>query len=143
MPAEGEANMRMLTAAALLAAISLMQAAQAADVYPPPAYGAAPVYQPAPVYQYPPVVGYVPPAVYPPPPAMAYGAPPAPRVYARPPGVIAAPEGPAYVVPGPVYQPGDEYVGQTVMVDDARYYRHCRWEFGYRRCYLRHKAWFW
>lgn len=135
--------MRLLTAT-LLAAMSLTTAVYAADVYPPPVYGAAPpAYQVAPVYQYPPVVGYVPPAAYAPPPAMAYGAPPAPRVYARPPGVVAAPEGPAYVVPGPVYQPGDEYIGQTVMVDDARYYRHCRWEFGYRRCYLRHKAWFW
>jgi hypothetical protein len=129
--------MRTLTLAlsAMAAIAGTPMTLHAADVYPP-AYGAAP----PPAYRPPPVAGYVPPVVYGSPPAVAYGAVP---IYPRAPGFIAAPEGPAYAVPGPVYQPGDEYAEQPVLVDDSRYYRKCWWEFGYRRCFLRHKAWFW
>ena len=131
----------LMLALSAMAAIAGASTVYAADVYPyPRAYGAAPppTYLPQP-YPPPPVYGYVPPVVYPQPPAVAYGAVPIPRA----PGFIAAPEGPTYAVPGPVYQPGDEYVEQPVLVDNSRYYRQCWWDFGYRRCYLRHKAWFW
>jgi hypothetical protein len=121
--------------------------AQAGDLALPPAYGAAPppAYGAAP----PPAYGAAPPAyVQGPPPVVAYGPPPyppatayVPPVYPR--GVITAPQGPGYVVPGPVYQPSDEYVQAPALVDARRYYRECWWEFGYRRCALRHKAWFW
>ena len=107
----------------------------AADVYPPPSYGAAP----PPAYQSPPP-GYVqapPPQVYGPPPAVAYG----PPVYARPRGVIVAPEGPAYEVSEPAYQPGDEYVQGPALVDGRRYYRECWWDWGYRRCALKPRWW--
>ena len=107
--------------------------AYAADVYPPPAYGAAPppAYQPR---------GYVqaPPPAYGPPPVVAYG----PPVYARPRGIIVAPEGPAYEVSEPAYQPGDEYVQGPALVDGRRYYRDCWWEWGYRRCALKPR-WRW
>ena len=93
---------------------------------------AADIYAPSPGY------GAAPPPAYRPPPAYGYAPPP---VYVRPPGVIAAPEGPAYVVPGPVYQPGDEYVEAPVAVDARRYYRDCWWEWGYRRCALRPRWW--
>ena len=115
------------------AVIAVASTAQAADVGPPP-YGAAPppVYGAAP----PPPPGYP----YPPPQAYGYVAPPA---YRAPPGVIAAPEGNAYVVPGPAYQGGSEYEEQPVAVDARRYYRECWWEWGYRRCALRAKTIFW
>jgi hypothetical protein len=104
--------------------------AQAGD-FAPPVYGAAP---PPAYVQGPPPVAY-------PPPQSPYGyAPPAPYP-AR--GVIASPQGPAYIVPGYAYQPGDEYVAAPALVDGTRYYRQCWYEFGQRRCSLRHKAWFW
>jgi hypothetical protein len=127
----------MLATPIVLAGI-LSIPAHAADV-PPPPYGAAP----------PPAYGAAPPPPpYGPPPAYAYPAPQAygyspPPVYRRPPGVVAAPEGPAYVVPGPAYQAGGEYEEQPVAVDARRYYRDCWWEWGFRRCALRSKYWFW
>jgi hypothetical protein len=102
----------------------LLAPAQAADIYGPPGYGRAPA--PPPAY------GYVPPPAYAPP-VVAYGAPP---------GVIAAPEGPAYIVSQPAYQPGDEYVQSPFLVDGRRYYRTCWIEWGQRRCVLR-PTWFW
>lgn len=118
----------VLSLAAVVCASSL---ANAADVYPPPAYGAAP--PPPPVYGPPPAVAYGPP------PAVAYG----PPVYARPRGIIVAPEGPAYEVNEPAYQPGDEYVQGPALVDARRYYRDCWWEWGYRRCALKSRHWRW
>jgi hypothetical protein len=126
----------MLVASIALAG-SLSVSAEAADVVPPdygpppPGYGAAP--PPPPAYGPPPAYAY---------PAPSYGYAP-PPVYGRPPGVIAAPEGPAYVVPGPAYQAGGEYEEQPVGVDARRYYRECWWEWGYRRCAVRSKYWFW
>ena len=120
----------VLSIVAVVAASSL---AHAADVYPAPAYGAAPppAYQPPP-----PAYGYAPPA-YGQPPAVAYG----PPVYGRPRGIIVAPEGPAYQVSEPAYQPGDEYVQGPALVDGRRYYRDCRIEWGYRRCVLKPRWW--
>jgi hypothetical protein len=113
---------------------SLWAPAYAADVYPPPAYGAAP----PPAYQAPPpAYGYAPPPVYGQPPVVAYG----PPVYGRPQGIIVAPEGPAYQVSEPAYQPGDEYVQGPALVDGRRYYRDCWFEWGYRRCTLRPRWW--
>jgi len=115
---------------------SLLAPAYAADVYPPPAYGAAP----PPAYQAPPpAYGYAPPPVYGQPPVVAYG----PPVYGRPQGIIVAPEGPAYQVSEPAYQPGDEYVQGPALVDGRRYYRDCWWEWGYRRCALKSRWWRW
>jgi hypothetical protein len=121
----------VLSIVAVIAALSL---AHAADVYPPPAYGAAPppAYQPPP-----PAYGYAPPPAYRQPPVVAYG----PPVYGRPPGIIVAPEGPAYQVSEPAYQPGDEYVQGPALVDGRRYYRDCWFEWGYRRCTLRPRWW--
>ena len=125
----------VLSIAAVVAASSF---AYAADNYPPPVYGAAP----PPAYQ-PPPPGYVqgppPPPLYGPPPAVAYG----PPIYARPRGIIVAPEGPAYEVSEPAYQPGDEYVQGPALVDGRRYYRDCWWEWGYRRCALKSRWWRW
>jgi hypothetical protein len=125
--------------AALLGLVAATSA-QAGDLGVPQGYyGAAPppayVQGPPPVYlqEPPPVVGYGRPR--------AYDYAPPPPYPAR--GVIAAPQGPAYVVPGPVYQPGDEYAEAPAVVDGTRYYRQCWFEFGYRRCALRHKAFFW
>jgi len=81
-----------------------------------------------------------PPAVYPAPPPYGYAPP---RVYRHPPGVIAAPEGPAYVVPGPAYHAGSEYEMMPVGIDARRYYRECQWEWGYRRCHVWSKYFFW
>ena len=121
----------VLSIVTVIAASSL---AHAADVYPAPAYGAAPppAYQPPP-----PAYGYAPPPAYGPPPAVAYG----PPVYARPPGIVVAPQGPAYQVSEPAYQPGDEYVQGPALVDGRRYYRDCWFEWGYRRCTLRPRWW--
>ena len=119
----------------IVAVVGLSSLAYAADVYPPPAYGAAP----PPAYQ-PPPPGYVqapPPPAYGPPPVVAYG----PPVYARPRGIIVAPEGPAYQVSEPAYQPGDEYVQGPALVDGRRYYRECWWDWGYRRCALKPRWW--
>jgi hypothetical protein len=121
----------------IVAAVAASSFASAADVYPPPAYGAAP----PPAYR-PPPPGYVqapPPQAYGPPPVIAYG----PPVYARPRGIIVAPEGPAYEVSEPAYQPGDEYVQGPALVDGRRYYRDCWWEWGYRRCALKSRHWRW
>ena len=112
----------VLSVIAVLSA-SALTPAYAADVFPPPAYGAAPP----------------PPAAYGPPPAVAYG----PPVYARPRGIIVAPEGPAYEVSEPAYQPGDEYIQGPALVDGRRYYRDCWWEWGYRRCVLKSRWWRW
>ncbi len=114
----------------IAAAVAASSLAHAADVYPPPIYGAAP--PPPPIY------GAAPP-VYGPPPVVAYG----PPVYARPRGIIVAPEGPAYEVSEPAYQPGDEYVQGPALVDARRYYRECWWEWGYRRCALKSRHWRW
>ena len=122
--------MRVMLACVLLAAVA--STAHAADVAPPP-YGPPP---PAYGFAPPPPPGYP----YPPPQAYGYAAPP---VYGRAPGVIAAPEGPAYVVPGPAYQAGGEYEEQPVAADARRYFRECWWEWGYRRCALRAKTIFW
>lgn len=116
---------------ACLLALVPLTTAQAGDLAPP-AYGAAP----PPAY-----VEAPPPSAYPPPPP-AYGPPP-PAYYGPPRGVIAAPQGPAYVVPGTPYQAGDEYTQGPVLVDGRRYYRECWWEWGYRRCALRARAVFW
>jgi hypothetical protein len=131
MGAQGEKPMRtaVLSVVAAIGA-SLLTPAYAADVYPPPAYGAAP---PPPYVQAPP-----PPPAYGPPPAIAYG----PPVYARPRGIIAAPEGPAYDVSQPAYQAGSEYLQGPALVDGRRYYRECWWEWGYTRCALRSR-WVW
>ncbi len=51
-------------------------------------------------------------------------------------GVITVPEGWAYVVPEPVYQPGHEYVQSPVLLD-GRHYRDCWFEWGQRRCAVR------
>jgi hypothetical protein len=131
--------MRALMLVPILLAGILSIPAHAADV-PPPPYGAAPppaygVAPPPPPYGPPPAYGY--PA---PPPAYGYAPPP---VYRRPPGVVAAPEGPAYVVPSPAYQAGSEYEEAPVAVDARRYYRDCWWEWGFRRCAVRSKYWFW
>lgn len=123
----------VLSVVVAIGASSLVPA-YAADVYPPPAYGAAPppAYQPPP-----PAYGYAPPPAYGQPPVVAYG----PPVYGRPRGIIVAPEGPAYQVSEPAYQPGDEYVQGPALVDGRRYYRDCWFEWGYRRCTLRPRWW--
>ena len=124
----------MLTAAMAIAGAALTSA-RAADNLPPPAYGNAP-----------------PPAYAAPPPAYGYAPPPAygyaPPVYAPaspyrrvPPGYVVAPEGPAYAVPAPNYQAGDEYEANEVLVDNRRYYRDCWWEWGFRRCALKPRWW--
>lgn len=118
--------MRLTLTLAAIVVAAVSTTAHAGDLLPPPAYGAAP----------PPPPGYA----YPPPQAYGYAPPPA---YRAPPGVIAAPEGNAYVVPGPAYQGGSEYEEQPVAVDARRYYRECWWEWGYRRCALRAKTIFW
>ena len=79
-------------------------------------------------------------------PGLRSGAPPpaglaGPPVYARPRGIIVAPEGPAYEVSEPAYQPGDEYVQGPALVDGRRYYRECWLEWGYRRCALKPRWW--
>ena len=95
-----------LIGAALLATLT---SAQAADVYAPPPYRA-------------PRAAYVaPPPVY------------GPVVVERPLGVITVPQGWAYVVPQPAYQPGHEYVQSPVLLDASRY-RHCWHEWGQLRC---------
>jgi hypothetical protein len=109
-----------------LATLGLTAMAQAADVYRPPAYGRATA-PPQPAY------GSAPPPAYAPPPVVAYGAAP---------GVVAAPEGPAYIVSQPTYQPGGEYVQGPFLVDARRYYRDCWFEWGQLRCVLRPR-WFW
>ena len=121
----------VLSIASVVTASSL---ACAADNYPPPSYGAAP----PPAYQ-PPPRAYVqaPPPAYGPPPAVAYG----PPIYARPRGIIVAPEGPAYEGSQPAYQPGDEYIQGPALVDGRRYYRDCWFEWGYRRCILKPRWW--
>jgi hypothetical protein len=80
------------------------------------------------------------PSVHPAPPPYGYTPP---RVYRHPPGVIAAPEGPAYVVPGPAYHAGSEYEMMPIGIDARRYYRECQWEWGYRRCHVWSKYFFW
>jgi len=124
----------MRTLVLSIAAVAASSFAYAADVYPPPAYGAAPppAYQPPP-----PAYGYAPPPAYGQPPVVAYG----PPVYGRPRGIIVAPEGPAYQVSEPAYQPGDEYVQGPALVDGRRYYRDCWFEWGYRRCVLKPRWW--
>ena len=110
--------MRALTLTALAVAIagSALMPAHAGDFYtpPPPYVDARPTY------------GYAP-----------------PPFYRRAPGVIAAPEGPAYVVPGPAYQAGDEYESGPVLVDGRRYYRECWWNWGFRQCAIKSKYWAW
>lgn len=105
--------MRMLTLActAILLSAAASGTAHAADVYPtPPAYRA-------------------PRAAYAPlPPRYA-----APVVVERPMGVITVPEGWAYVVPQPAYQPGHEYVQSPVLLD-GRHHRRCWHEWGQLRC---------
>ena len=110
-----------IAASIALGLVSVCASARAADIYGPPAYGAAlpPVYRAAP----PPVAYVTPPPVYGPPPVVAYGPPP---------GVIAAPEGPAYIVQQPAYQPGDEY-----LQVERRPYLDCWFEWGQRRCAAR------
>jgi hypothetical protein len=119
--------LRLCTLAAFALPALMPSQSRAADSLPPPPVARAvpPAYvaPPAP----PPPYGYAPPPVY------GY----APPVYVRPPGVIAVPEGPAYAVPGPVYQPGDEYIQAPVLVDSRRYYRDCWFEWGFRRCVLK------
>lgn len=121
----------------VVVAVAASSAAYAADVFPPPVYGAAPppAYQPPPpgyVQAPPPPSAYGPPVVYVQPPVVAYG---------RPRGIIAAPEGPAYDVSQPAYQPGDEYIQGPALVDGRRYYRECWWEWGYTRCALKPRWW--
>ena len=84
--------------------------------------------------------GETPPGIYPAPPPYGYTPP---RAYRHPPGVIAAPEGPAYVVPGPAYHAGSEYEMMPIGTDGRRYYRECQWEWGYRRCHVWSKYFFW
>lgn len=94
-------------------------AAPAADVYAPsPAYRAPRVYVQPPRYMAPVAV--------------------APLVVERPVGIFTVPEGWAYVVPEPVYQPGHEYV-QAPVLHDARHYRACWDEWGQLRCTLRRR----
>jgi hypothetical protein len=123
-------SMLSITLAAF--AITLPAATHAADIYQPaPGYSAAP-----PAYQ--PPAAYVPqpqPYAYAPPPPYA-----PPRAY--PPGIVAVPEGPAYMVPGPAYQAGGEYDEAPALVDARRYHRDCWWEWGYRKCVLKPR-WFW
>lgn len=131
--------MRTLVLLSVVGAVAVSSAAFAADVYPPPLYGAAPppAYQPPPpgyVQAPPPPPVYGPPVVYGPPPVVAYG---------RPRGIIVAPQGPAYDVSQPAYQPGDEYVQGPALVDGRRYYRECWLEWGYTRCALKSRWWFW
>jgi hypothetical protein len=117
--------MRTPILASIIAA-ALSAPASAGDL-PPLPYGVAPSYAaPSATYPAPPAYGYVP-----------------PRVYRHPPGVIAAPEGPAYIVPGPAYQAGSEYETMPIGVDARRYYRECQWEWGFRRCHLWSKYFFW
>ena len=100
-------------------ALLLTSSAYAGDLYAPPvadAYG-PPAYGPPPYY------------------------PPAP--HRRPPAIIVAPEGPAYLVPGPAYQATDEHLRTPLLVDGRRYYRACWWDFGATRCALKAKAWYW
>lgn len=108
--------MRTVTLTCVLAAMLAPAVAQAADVYAP-----------APAYR-------TPPAAYVHPPRYAY--PPAPMVVERPVGAMRVPEGWAYVVPAPVYQPGHEYVQSPVLLD-GRYYRDCWYEWGQLRCAVR------
>ena len=100
----------MLTCALALAAS--LGAAQAAELsVAPRAYRAAP-----------------PPARY-----VDAGPPPA---YLAPPGIMVVPQGPAYVVPQPLYQPGSEYFQAPFLVDARRYTRHCFHEQGQPKCVL-------
>jgi hypothetical protein len=120
--------MRPLMLACTLAALfaATLGATQAADVYvPPPAYGVAP----PPTYVPPPRYGYAP----------GYGPPPV-VAYAPPPGVIAVPQGPAYIVSQPAYQAGDEYV-QTPVLVGPQHYRACWFEWGQLRCIVRPRWW--
>ena len=77
------------------------------------------------------------PPAYGPPPVVAYG----PPVYARPRGIIVAPEGPAYEVSEPAYQPGDEYVQGPRWSMDAATIANAGWDWGYRRCALKPRWW--
>jgi hypothetical protein len=123
-----------------LLGLMAMTPAQAGDLAVPPAYGAAP---PPAYVQAPPAYVQAPPAYVqvPPPPLTPYDYVPPPPYPAR--SVIAAPQGPAYIVPGYAYQPGTEYVQAPALVDGTRYRRECWFEFGQRRCSLRHRAVFW
>ena len=98
----------MLCVTALAASLSAAQAAELSTA--PRAYRAAP------------------PARY-----VDAGPPPA---YLAPPGIMAVPQGPAYVVPQPLYQPGSEYFQAPFLVDARRYTRHCFHEQGQRKCAL-------
>lgn len=112
--------MRSVSLGGAVAAISgvAFGVAQAADVYaPPPAYRA-------------------PPRVYVQPPRYVVPVPVVPLIVERPVGIFTVPEGWAYVVPEPVYQPGHEYV-QSPVLHDARHYRACWHEWGQLRCTLR------
>ncbi len=92
------------------------------------------------MYAPPPPVYRAPPAAYiPPPPRYAYPVEPvpvAPLVVERPVGIISVPQGPAYVVPQPAYQAGDEYAQGPVLLDE-RHYRRCWREWGQLRCTVR------
>ena len=93
----------------------------------PAAVQAADVYAPAPAYRTPPAA-----TIHP----QRFAYPPAPVMVEPPMGVITVPEGWAYVVPAPVYQPGHEYVQAPVLLD-GRHYRRCWFEWGQRRCAVR------
>jgi hypothetical protein len=122
-------RMLMLTASTVVAIAGMAMSAAptfAADIYgPSPSYGPPPpqAYGPPPPQAY----GPPPPPAYGPPPVVAYGPPPPPQAYYGPP--------PAYVAPG--YPPGSEYE-QPVYVEGQPYYRECWWDWGRRRCELRH-----
>ncbi len=49
---------------------------------------------------------------------------------------MVVPQGPAYVVPQPLYQPGSEYFQAPFLVDARRYTRHCFLEQGQPKCVL-------
>lgn len=68
--------------------------------------------------------------------AARYVAAPLPQAALAPPGIMVVPQGPAYVVPQPLYQPGSEYFQAPFLVDARRYTRHCFLEQGQPKCIL-------
>ena len=70
------------------------------------------------------------------------------QYYATPygtPGIVVTPpvapmvEGQVYLAPGQTYvQPGVSYPDGAIYMNGERYYRDCWWDWGQRRCELKH-----
>jgi hypothetical protein len=112
--ADRRSKMRLVTSTCTVAVLiaTALGAAQAADVYAPPPSRARAVVKP---------------------PRYAAVVPVAPVVIERPLGIVTVPQGWAYVVPQPAYQPGHEYVQSPVLLD-GRHHRRCWHEWGQLRC---------